>query len=766
MGQFKNILQEQYAKFVAAYRLSDTSQEQIDELRPNAVLALVANAVITLFVVRLFYPTPLKAFVLVWSTFSFASTFVGLFLLSRGSAAEGQSKSAPRVARLTVAMAALRGLIWAVGLIVLMPNSASQTAMLMNWVMFGLLCGGVFAYRALPLAALSFSAFIFVGGCLSVGVAADTAKLFDVIALSFTFFIFNGFTAFGANSLRLRIETEHNLRNEREVVGLLLRDFEEGSKDWLWQADQSGKLLRGFRGFRAALLSNAVELQQLSMPDAFEVMSVSSGQREAIVKLRAAFRAGLAFSNLALSVGEGTHTRHFELTAKPVKTRDGAPAWQGVATDTTIAREAEIRVQKMAMYDTLTGLPNRSTFRDQALAACAAPGRDSLWMLYGDLDGFKQINDMLGHAAGDRVLIDVARRFERSMLAGENVARIGGDEFAFLVQRSVGEVEALWRDLISISADPFIIHGQPRHIGLSLGIVEISDRSINVDELLRRADVTLYHAKQSGRGTACHFNVEMDQAAKKRRMMEQALREAIDRRDFVLHYQPIYSCRDKQLRGYEALIRWQHGAMGNVPPMDFIPIAEECGLIAEIGAWTLEQACLDAMQFPNGVTVAVNLSSVQLRSKRLLVDVTRALAHSGLDASRLELELTETALVENTEFASAMISDLKALGVQIALDDFGTGYSSLAYLHKFKFDRIKIDRSFVQAYALQAESRAVVDAVLMMARSLDIATTAEGIETLDQYETMALKGCDDAQGYLLGRPAAVVVHRAQIAATA
>lgn len=396
-------------------------------------------------------------------------------------------------------------------------------------------------------------------------------------------------------------------------------------------------------------------------------------------------------------------------------------------------------------------------FQEQLGLVLSEGASCNTWVMYLDLDGFKTINDTMGHAMGDKVLRCFADRLKDCIGGQDLLARIGGDEFAILAHGSRLEIDRLWQKIVSAAAWVFELDGHNLYIGASIGIAEVREARITSDELLRQADLALYRAKSEGRGTARFFECAVDRALEQRKLIERELRVALVRKEFVLHYQPIYSFKNKKLLGYEALLRWEHREFGDIAPDVFVPIAEDAGLISDLGSWVLHQACKDAMSWPKHVRIAVNVSSLQLRTKRFLAHVTSALAESGLPTNRLELELTESALIENYEMAGQMISDLKKLGVRIALDDFGTGYSSLAYLHQFQFDKIKIDRSFVQAYETRRESAAVVNAVLMLAKELGITTTAEGVETEEQFRALASRGCDQAQGFLLGRPEPLVI---------
>jgi predicted signal transduction protein with EAL and GGDEF domain len=335
------------------------------------------------------------------------------------------------------------------------------------------------------------------------------------------------------------------------------------------------------------------------------------------------------------------------------------------------------------------------------------------------------------------------------------LARLGGDEFSVICSGTKSRIDDYANRITASLAAPFMVGKHEINIGVSMGVTQVLEAIDCRDELMRRADVALYAAKHRGRGHVRYYDEDLDRSQQRRRDIEAALRVALAQEQFVLHYQPIIEIQTGRTYAYEALLRLQTAELGSVPPDEFIPIAEESGLISDIGDWVIRKACGDAVRWPNDVCVAVNVSPLQLQSHRILAVVTSALADSGLQPSRLELELTENALVENVEHTTRILSDLKSLGIRLALDDFGTGYSSLSHLHQFNFDKIKIDRSFVQSFGNRRESAAVVNAVVHLARDLGITMTAEGVETVQHLDAMREAGCDHVQGYLLGRPEAL-----------
>ena len=433
-------------------------------------------------------------------------------------------------------------------------------------------------------------------------------------------------------------------------------------------------------------------------------------------------------------------------------TFDGRDGYLVAVVDITERRKAEARVAYMAHHDGLTDLPNREFYQERLRQALieAQAGHKRVAVLCVDLDLFKNVNDSFGHPMGDRLLRLVADRL-RSQVRGSHVAaRLGGDEFAVILASDVSpnEVSDFSARLIEVLSASYDIDGVEVVIGASIGIALSPSDGTTSEELMRNADMALYRAKSDGGGVHRFFEREMDRIAQKRRDMEVDLRRAFANGEFELHYQPLVDIGANRISGFESLLRWQHPEKGMISPADFIPIAEDIGLIVALGEWVLREACMEAIKWPDDVKVAVNLSAVQFRSRNLVQAVISALAHSGLSPLRLELEITESVFLAETEANLAILHQLRELGVRISMDDFGTGYSSLSYLRSFPFDKIKIDRSFVKDLADRPDCVAIVRAISGLGRSLKITTTAEGVETIDQLDWLRNEGCDEVQGFL------------------
>jgi diguanylate cyclase (GGDEF)-like protein/PAS domain S-box-containing protein len=429
----------------------------------------------------------------------------------------------------------------------------------------------------------------------------------------------------------------------------------------------------------------------------------------------------------------------------------------GVGEDITARRRAEAQIEQLAHFDSLTGLPNRALFQTEFARALKAAGEggEGLAVLCVDLDHFKTVNDTLGHNLGDVLLAQAAKRLKRCVRKGDLAARLGGDEFAVLQKgfSSTAACAALAQRIVEAMADPFDVNGHQVVIGASIGIAVHGEHGVEAHDLLKKADLALYRVKRDGRGGRHFFETGMDELLQNRRRMELDLRRALQVGEFELHYQPLLNLETGAVSGCEALVRWNHPEPGLVSPAEFIPIAEETGLIVPLGEWVLRRACQEAAQWPGDIRVAVNISAVQVRNASFVQTVVSALANANLAAARLEVEITESVLLQESAANVEVLHKLRALGVRISMDDFGTGYSSLSYLRSFPFDKIKIDQAFVRDLPRDKEALAIIRAVTGLSASLGIVTTAEGVETEAQLAQLREQGCLEVQGFLISRPA-------------
>ena len=454
----------------------------------------------------------------------------------------------------------------------------------------------------------------------------------------------------------------------------------------------------------------------------------------------------VAAKQLTRTVVKSKKGRTFQIVNQPLV--DGG--WVTTHEDITELKRSEDQIKQLAHFDALTDLPNRKLFREQLTRKLANANDENFALLYLDIDEFKNINDSLGHPVGDEFLKLLATRLKGCIRKNDFVARLGGDEFAIIMSNVDSEADAVAfvEKIRRCIQAPFECLGHHLLSDASIGVAIAPINGSDIDQLIKNADLAMYEAKASGRRTFRFFEPKMDEAARSRRELEVDLREAISNRDFILHYQPIVDIRSDTIIGCEALLRWHHDIRGWVSPDAFIALAEDTGLIVEIGEWVLRTACLEAATWPGHLKVAVNVSPIQFKSSTFALKVASALAESGLGASRLELEITETVLIRDDEAALAVLLQLRELGVEISLDDFGTGYSSLSYLQRFPFDKIKIDRNFINEIGTVRAPSAIVQAVINIATARNMTTTAEGVETQAQLDVLRAIGCDQMQGYL------------------
>ncbi len=462
--------------------------------------------------------------------------------------------------------------------------------------------------------------------------------------------------------------------------------------------------------------------------------------------------------------------RPSELMRGFVATLNGAYLGVGTALSVLKASSEELQrageeMRHMAHYDALTGLANRSMFTREMEQALARADRNDkkIALLCLDLDRFKAINDGFGHGIGDELLCLVAERLRQCVRKGDLIARMGGDEFAIIQAiQSIEDASRLAQRIVKALARPFIINDRPLTIGASVGITVSPDNGSEMKTLMSRADLALYRVKSEGRNGFCFFEAEMDDNIRQRLEMEQDLKNALYSDELTLHFQPLLDLNSGEIVSFEALLRWHHPTKGNIPPSDFIPFAEDTGLILPLGEWVLNKACAAAASWPKPWRVAVNISPLQFRTTELIEKVTTALQSAKLPPSRLELEITESVIMDHDTQNIATLNTMRDMGIRIAMDDFGTGYSSLSYLRAFPFDKIKIDQSFIRDLPHDRSALSIVRAITEMAQSLGVRITAEGVETEAQLEALKALNCREAQGYLIGRPAASVAAYAPV----
>ena len=733
--------------------------EQVQSILRMTPVMMGANIVIAMLVGLAGLHSPHSTPLTLWAAIVVSYALLGLrgWVASQRRKSAKNSVSARGVRRITW-QAGLLGCLWGVLPIMTMPKEqgfAGAMPMLVASVLAGMIgCGG-FAMLTLPAAAIAYSTPMVIGALYVLATSNDPILYALGGLLIFCHMVVSVSCLSHAKIFADRLVAADELEQQKQVVSLLLSDFEEGASDWLWEVDASGALT--YVSDRMAAAAGVDKAALIGQPMS-ELCGAAEGPMGSVAALAPLFFDQKAFRDVVVSIGVGSETRWWSLSAKPVHDLNGVfIGFRGVGADITQAREDQARISRLAHYDVLTQLPNRLSFL-QALSKAwtehGKRGETGCAVLCLDLDHFKGVNDSLGHPIGDDLLIQAASRLRDCVGDLGLVSRLGGDEFAVVIAPSPGHeaLAELARAIVATLSDPYDVRGHNVLIGASVGIAVAPFDADDPDGLLKNADLALYRAKGDGRGAYRFFETAMDVWAQERRALELDLRDALANHELKLFFQPLIGSAEHETTGFEALLRWQHPRRGLVPPADFIECAEQWGLIGAIGEWVLHEACRTAATWPSHLTVAVNLSPNQFASGELVTQVRAALKASGLAPRRLELEITEGLLLHDSVKTLEQLAALKALGVKIAMDDFGTGYSSLAYLWRFPFDKIKIDRSFVAEMQDNTAIADILRTIALLGQTLNLEVTAEGVETQAQANLLSEMRCDTFQGFLYGRP--------------
>jgi diguanylate cyclase (GGDEF)-like protein len=654
--------------------------------------------------------------------------------------------------------------VWSIPPLALGPRGEIGTAMGLWIVLSVMMTASAVAMAALPLATLSFLGIL--GAAIATMLVLLGSPLLAAATVLFAALLM--ISCFQRCKALVVIRAgEIGIAERDETVSLLLREFEEEDGDWLWETDSARRIVRASPRFAKSVHLDPVKINGMPLLQAlageqWEGGNFAAGLRTLADKLknREAFRDQLLPINV-----EGA-LRWFALSASPRHDDRGAfIGFRGVGSDVTEQRESADKINRMARFDTLTGLPNRLHLNEQlarAMAEAEKWGTRCAFMMI-DLDRFKAVNDSLGHPVGDRLLGRVSERLHRLINENETIGRLGGDEFAVVVRDASdsNRVDSLAQSIIDALSLPYEVDAHTLYIGASIGVAIGPRDGRTAEMLIRSADLALYRSKDAGGGTYHTYEPQLHVKAEERRVLEMALRQALEKGEMHLEYQPVVAAGTGSLTGFEALLRWTHPELGVVSPAKFVPLAEDARLIGPMGEWVLRLACDEAARWPSPTRVAVNVSPEQLHNPAFVSVVASALANSGLPAERLELEVTEGVFMREGTVAVQVLERILDLGVRLSLDDFGTGYSSLGYLARTRFSTIKVDRSFVQGASKgQKEPIAIIRAVVALAQSLGMATTAEGVETEEEHRMVQDLGCTKVQGYYFGRPLPVGEARA------
>lgn len=725
-------------------RLQNSQLDSVAELTTVIVMAGLLN---TMVILLMFGAGPLGNLFSFWGISM--CVVMGYIMLSRirNAGKENRDKVDERT-RQYVRGSTVIGFFWAIVPLMAFPVGDdiqfAATGIILTATMFG----GVLLIGRVPDAAMGFVLPILGGMLAALQLQQDPRNgLLSILALVYGGVLYFGARLAYAQFVRQQLGQEA-LEEQTQVIGLLLKDFEENTSDTLWQTDADGNFsaLPDLLGSRSRV---EAWNKYVGRPfvDEFKITEDS----ERLAKHMADRQP---FKDIVVQ-SKRDHTIRLSITGKPVFESGKFKGYRGVLSDVTQAYEAKAKITFMAHHDELTGLANRrqftQTLRDVPKSE-QNTDRDT-FIAWLDLDRFKWINDTMGHDVGDKVLKAVADRLSAYVSEHGSVARLSGDEFALMdVMDDYTSLRSYVEKLLEALSDPYSVWGNTVTCRASIGVKILPKGYFDVDKALKQADTALNDAKARERGSWCLFDHRMEDQIRAEHQLEADLQKAVENNEFRLFFQPIMSAETREVVACETLLRWEHPQRGLLTPNHFIGFAEENGLITRIGAWTIRHAIAQAARMPEHIRVAINVSPLQIHSDDLIPTVLNALAQSGVTASRIELEITESVMISDTEFTMERLRKLKDIGVRIALDDFGTGFSSLSYLRQFPFDKLKIDRCFTEGLETDMDSRAITKATLSLASALKIRCTAEGVETPKQADFLQENGCDELQGFMFSRP--------------
>ena len=664
--------------------------------------------------------------------------------------------ASPAAIRRATLHAALLGLLWAYVPAAWFAGADAPHRLLIATLTSGMMCAGAFTLATLPTASLAYLAIMAVGSAYALAASSEPLYVYvALLLLTYALVIVSGVLS-AARTFTARIVSEREAERQSQMVGLL-RDFEEHATDVLWEIDREGRFTHVSSRLATVLRSTPGEPPPASLQGLLDRGRGSADTDPGRAALHQALASDRPFRDIVVPVQTQEGQRWWSLTGKPVTDEAGrAAGWRGVLSDVTGERRAQQRLQKLAHCDSLTGLANRMVLRERLgrLVGRAAGTRLGGALLFIDLDNFKAINDKHGHSVGDAVLQLAAGRLQSVVRERDLLARVGGDEFAIILSDagSAEEVAAIAQRLLRELALPCNAQGCNLTLGASVGIALLPEHGSSIDDALGNADLALYAAKTAGRGCFEFFVPNLGERPRRRVAIEQELRHAIPRRQLSIQWQPQIDLASWSPIRAEALLRWRHPELGSIGPAEFIPIAEDSGLIEKIGSWALTQACREATELPGNLGASVNVSPVQLMRSDFVASVETALRDSGLAADRLEIEVTEAALIDEASSGLAQLRQLKQRDVRIALDDFGAGYSALGCLRRISIDTLKIDGGLVHELTSRGDTLPIVKSIVGLARTLGIGTVAEAVEESAQLEMLRRAGCAAIQGFIAGRP--------------
>ena len=755
--------------------------QQIKAILALTPLTMLANSFNSGLLLLMYWNTPKIKLILIWSVVLITAIFLGTRAWLQQRRRPSPTHVSMRALRNATWHAIALGSIWGILPIMTFNQADPANTLLLTTICTGMICAGGFALATVPQAAIGFVCALTLGCEIAIFHDSLTAHWdLAILLLLYAFIIIFAVIA-SAKTFGARLMAEAGAEHQQQLISLLLHDFESHASDWLWELDTTGYLLSPSKKLIALFGKDENKITHIPFVKLFdeEYARIELLDNNPINQLEQHFASRTPFRELVIPILIQGERRWWQLTAKPLlNTKEQFTGWRGVGSDATEKRNAELEMRRLANYDSLTNLANRHYFYMQLEALRKQDQFVPFTIFFLDLDNFKNVNDSLGHGVGDLVLKNIAQRLIKTVRNNDLLARLGGDEFAIIShgEDSATHASQLAQRLLNTFVAPCIINGKNLQIGCSIGIALAPDHGPDIETLLKNADMALYAAKSAGRNTFRFYEPGMEVVAQKKLHLLNDMRAALEEHaatnkllnkafsedliwpptpiisQFEIFFQPQIKLATREVIGFEALLRWNHPELGLISPAHFIPLAEESNLIIPIGTWVLVEACKYAARWPKRWRIAINLSAVQFREGNVVQVVRWALQISRLAPERLELEITESLLIQDNIAAQETLTALRKLGVRIALDDFGTGYSSLAYLRSFPLNKLKIDRSFVTALSKDTSALAIVNAIIKLAEALDLDTTAEGIESQEEANILQSCGCSDAQGFYFGRP--------------
>lgn len=729
--------------------------QRIVQIGPTMMVANIVNALALCF----YFANGSALFpVIIWTA---AVIFMGIAGLHANNRFKG--RQAPRfvgtkVIRNLTTRSALLAFIWGLFPCFMFYGANAEPSVLTTGIIAGMIGGGCIALSFVPAAMFAYVTTMSLMSAYAI-VQHLTPEMITlaVLLLIYSYVVMLGSYGF-ASSFARTVSKELEIREKADTISLLLNEYEEGGRDWIWETDANGNVTRGAEEFADTIGSDVESWARavcLSEPCKAEEFGF---KQENYDDVRKAFLGQLVMRDIRLGLAlKDREMNWFEVSGRPIYAQDGAfLGYRGFSKNRTTEVQDKKHIQFLAEHDSMTNLLTRSTILGLINDAIANIEGDDIQVavLYIDLDGFKKVNDTKGHAVGDRLLKSVAEKLRVSCGESIPLARIGGDEFAALVPIEDDESEAriIAEKIVSSLCEPFLVDNNEMIIGASVGFAFAKRDGETAEDLINAADVALYYAKSQGKSQAVQFDAGMNEDFKRTVAMREALEKAIDEETLSVAFQPFFAADTQRLCGFEALARWKHEEFGDVAPGVFIPIAEEAGLIDKLGDWVLREACKRARDWPGYLRLAVNVSVPQFHRGEMAARVRGILEATQFNATRLELEITEGVFAERPDEVLRQIKQIKSQGVSISLDDFGTGYSSLMYLVNFPFDKLKIDQSFVRKAQRDQNARNVLNTIAELGRVLKMETTIEGVEHVEQLPLISELNCTYVQGYHFGRP--------------